>query len=59
MSNASCCRVCVGRHVANNFLSIAFATILWALRIEPVKDHAGNDILPDIDAEVSYNAVIM
>ncbi|KAK7462926.1 hypothetical protein VKT23_007506 [Stygiomarasmius scandens] len=52
-------RVCVGRHVANNFLSIAFATILWALRIEPVKDHAGNDILPDIDAEVSYNAVII
>ncbi|KAK7462918.1 hypothetical protein VKT23_007498 [Stygiomarasmius scandens] len=54
-------RVCVGRHVANNFLFIAFATILWAMKIEPIKDAAGNEILPDTseDFEVPINGVVI
>ncbi|KAI0312385.1 cytochrome P450 [Amylostereum chailletii] len=42
-------RVCVGRHIANNSLFIAIATMLWATIIEPVKDGNG-DSLVDIEA---------
>ncbi|KAK7462924.1 hypothetical protein VKT23_007504 [Stygiomarasmius scandens] len=48
-------RICVGRHLANNFLFMAFANILWALRIEPAKD----SVVPDPQSEVSVNGVFM
>ncbi|THV01861.1 cytochrome P450 [Dendrothele bispora CBS 962.96] len=53
-------RQCVGRHFADNFLSIAFATILWAIRIEPITDAFGNVILPDTTegSEMAKNLVM-
>ncbi|THU78837.1 cytochrome P450 [Dendrothele bispora CBS 962.96] len=44
-------RSCVGRHVANNTLFVDIATILWAMKIEPVKDAHGKSIVPSIDDE--------
>ncbi|KAF5368991.1 hypothetical protein D9758_002839 [Tetrapyrgos nigripes] len=52
-------RICVGRHVANNFLFIALANILWAMRIESLKDSAGNPILPDPNVEVTTDGVLI
>ncbi|KAK7462938.1 hypothetical protein VKT23_007520 [Stygiomarasmius scandens] len=55
----TCTRICVGRHVANNFLFIAFATILWAMRIDPVKDSKGQPILPDPNCDTPLKGVTM
>ncbi|THU87354.1 cytochrome P450 [Dendrothele bispora CBS 962.96] len=44
-------RICVGRHVANNSLFIAIATILWSMTINPVKGADGNPINPDLEGE--------
>ncbi|KAK7462916.1 hypothetical protein VKT23_007496 [Stygiomarasmius scandens] len=52
-------RVCVGRHVANNFMFIAFATILWAMQINPVKDSKGQSILPDPGNDTPITGVTM
>ncbi|KAF5368854.1 hypothetical protein D9758_002851 [Tetrapyrgos nigripes] len=52
-------RVCVGRYVANNFLFITCAMVLWAMRIEPVKDAQGNGILPDPDDFHNLNGIIL
>ncbi|KAF5368852.1 hypothetical protein D9758_002853 [Tetrapyrgos nigripes] len=52
-------RVCVGRYVANNFLFISCAMILWAMQIEPVKDAKGNSILPDPDSTAGGNGLGM
>ena len=42
-------RICVGRHVANDTMFIAFAVILWAMEIAPAKDEHGRDIPVDVD----------
>jgi cytochrome P450 len=42
-------RNCVGKHVANNTMFIAFAVILWAMQIVPAKDEDGKDIPVDVD----------
>jgi len=46
-------RSCVGRHVANNSLFIDISTILWAMKIIPVKDDHGNPIIPNVGEEVT------
>lgn len=40
-------RLCVGRHMANNSLFIAIASILWAMTISPIKDEMGKLVIPD------------
>ncbi|KAF5369064.1 hypothetical protein D9758_002927 [Tetrapyrgos nigripes] len=52
-------RVCVGRYVANNFLFITCAMVLWAMRLEPIKDAEGSSILPDPDIYNSTNGVFL
>ncbi|KAH9992003.1 cytochrome P450 [Russula compacta] len=42
-------RICVGRHLANNTMFIAFAVILWAMELAPAKDELGRDIPVDVD----------
>ena len=42
-------RICVGRHVANNTMFIAYAVILWAMDIVPAKDEDGKDIPVVVD----------
>jgi len=42
-------RMCVGRHVANDTMFIAFAVLLWASEIVPAKDESGQDIPVDVD----------
>jgi hypothetical protein len=42
------CRICVGRHMANDSLFISIASILWAANISPAKDETGKDIIPDL-----------
>ncbi|KAF5372141.1 hypothetical protein D9758_005058 [Tetrapyrgos nigripes] len=51
-------RICVGRHVANNSLFIAIATILWTMRLEGVKGLDGKIIVPDINAEEAHSGVV-
>lgn len=42
-------RICVGRHVANDTMFLAFAVLLWAFEIVPAKDESGKDISVDVD----------
>ncbi|KAI0293106.1 cytochrome P450, partial [Russula brevipes] len=42
-------RACVGKHMANDSLFIAMATVLWAARLERAQDESGN-VLP-LDTE--------
>ncbi|KAI0300121.1 cytochrome P450 [Multifurca ochricompacta] len=42
-------RICVGRHVANDTMFIAFAIVLWAMKLVPVKDEYGMDIPVDVN----------
>ncbi|KAI0260782.1 cytochrome P450 [Gloeopeniophorella convolvens] len=42
-------RICVGRHVANDTMFIAFAVMLWAMEISPTKDKYGKDVPVDVD----------
>jgi cytochrome P450 len=42
-------RICIGRHVANDTMFIAFAILLWALEVVPAKDECGKDIPVDVD----------
>lgn len=51
-------RMCVGRHMANNSLFIAIATILWAAKISPVLDEAGKPVIPDTLEAVSDRLVV-
>ncbi|KAF5372139.1 hypothetical protein D9758_005076 [Tetrapyrgos nigripes] len=50
-------RICVGRHVANNSLFIAMATILWTMRLEGVKDSDGKVVVPDVNAEEEHSSL--
>ncbi|KAF5372168.1 hypothetical protein D9758_004993 [Tetrapyrgos nigripes] len=47
-------RICIGRHVANNSLFIAIATILWTMQLEGVKDLDSNVVVPNINAEEQH-----
>ena len=42
-------RICIGRHVANDTMFIAFAVMLWAMELAPAKDEYGRDIPVDVD----------
>ncbi|KAF5374375.1 hypothetical protein D9758_004547 [Tetrapyrgos nigripes] len=44
-------RTCAGRYVANNSLFIQMATVLWTMKLEPLKDSKGQPVVPDVDAE--------
>lgn len=50
-------RNCVGKHVANNTMFIAFAVILWAMKIVPAKDEDGKDIPVDVDGYLDSGMV--
>jgi len=39
-------RVCPGRHVANNTISINIASVLWGLEIRPIIDQEGRPLIP-------------
>ncbi|KAL0564681.1 hypothetical protein V5O48_017361, partial [Marasmius crinis-equi] len=53
-------RICPGRHVANSFLFINIASILWAANITPEKDAQGNCISPDIsDTATAKDGITM
>ena len=43
-------RICVGRHVANDTMFIAYAVMLWAMDLAPGKDECGRDAPVDVDA---------
>ncbi|THU93095.1 cytochrome P450 [Dendrothele bispora CBS 962.96] len=51
-------RSCVGRHVANNALFVDVVTILWAMKMKPVKDEHGKPIVPSIDEERSGGIIL-
>ncbi|KAL0567216.1 hypothetical protein V5O48_014780, partial [Marasmius crinis-equi] len=48
-----------GRYVANSFLFINIASILWATNISPEKDAEGNCIPPDISDAATVNDGIL
>ncbi|KAL0573549.1 hypothetical protein V5O48_008416 [Marasmius crinis-equi] len=48
-------RICPGRYVANSFLFIHLASILWATDVSPEKDAQGNCISPDISDAATVN----
>ncbi|EIN11999.1 cytochrome P450 [Punctularia strigosozonata HHB-11173 SS5] len=51
-------RICVGRHVANDSLFIEIATILWACKIEPIKDANGKPVPIDADGFINTGLVV-
>lgn len=50
-------RICVGRHVANDTMFIAFAVMLWASEVVPAKDERGKDIPVDVDGYLDSGMV--
>jgi cytochrome P450 len=50
-------RICVGRHVANDTIFIAFAMVLWAMELVPAKDEHGRDIPIDVDGYLDSGMV--
>jgi cytochrome P450 len=50
-------RRCVGRHVANDTMFIAFAVMLWAMQIVPAKDENGREIPVDVDDYIDNGMV--
>ena len=50
-------RNCVGKHVANNTMFIAFAVILWAMEIVPAKDEDGKDVPVDVNGYLDSGMV--
>ncbi|TDL15489.1 cytochrome P450 [Rickenella mellea] len=55
---ASIFRICVGRHVANNSVFIDVAALLWATKIEPIKDAQGQPIMPDTVSTINDGLVL-
>ena len=45
-------RACVGKHVANDSLFIYMATILWATRLERLRDESGSEVPLDTETPV-------
>ncbi|KAI9464785.1 cytochrome P450 [Russula earlei] len=50
-------RICIGRHVANDTMFIAFAVMLWAMELAPAKDGCGRDVPVDVDGYVDNGMV--
>lgn len=48
-------RMCPGYDLAERAVFVAFAKILWALRIERGRDASGNIIEPDVSCERAYS----
>jgi cytochrome P450 len=51
-------RICVGRLMADNTLFINIATLLWAMKIERVKDASGRFLPLDVDGWVDVGLVV-
>ena len=54
----STCRICVGRHIANNSIFIEAAILLWAFNFAPGKDANGNIVLPST-TECENDSLVM
>ena len=52
-------RICVGRHMADNGLFINIATILWAMKIEGMRDLSGRLLPLDVDGWVDVGLVML
>ena len=52
-------RVCVGRHMANNALFINIATVLWAMKIERMRDLSGRLLPLDVDGWVDVGIIML
>ncbi|KAI0055995.1 cytochrome P450 [Artomyces pyxidatus] len=50
-------RICIGRHLANDTMFMAIATVLWAMTISRAKDEHGVEIPVDEEAFVDYQLV--
>jgi cytochrome P450 len=50
-------RICVGRHVANDTMFIAYAVMLWAMDLAPGKDEQGRDVPVDVDGYLDSGMV--
>jgi cytochrome P450 len=50
-------RICLGRHVANDTMFIAYAVMLWAMKLVPDKDEDGGDIPIDVDGYLDNGMV--
>jgi cytochrome P450 len=50
-------RACVGKHMANDSLFIAMATVLWAARLERARDESGNEVPLDTETYVDSGMV--
>jgi cytochrome P450 len=50
-------RVCVGKHLANDTLFISTARILWATKLEGVRDESGNEVPLDTDTLIDVGLV--
>ena len=51
-------RLCPGRYVANNSLFIDIAIMLWAMKIERMKDASGQLLPLDVDGFVDHGIVM-
>ena len=52
-------RICVGRHMADNALFINIAILLWAMKIERMKDASGQFLPLDVDGWVDVGLVVL
>ena len=52
-------RICVGRCMANNWIFINVATVLWAANIVALKDEAGKPIIPNTLETVNAGVVVL
>ena len=51
-------RACVGKHAANESLFISIATILWAVRLESLRDENGKEVALDTETPVDIGTVL-
>ncbi|KAI0269698.1 cytochrome P450 [Russula aff. rugulosa BPL654] len=51
-------RICVGRHMADNALFINIAILLWAMKIERMKDASGRFLPLDVDGWVDGGLIV-
>jgi cytochrome P450 len=51
-------RACVGKHLANESLFIAIATVLWAANLERVRDQNGEEVPLDTESFVTVGMLL-
>ncbi|KAI0270342.1 cytochrome P450 [Russula aff. rugulosa BPL654] len=51
-------RICVGRHMADNALFINIAILLWAMKIERMKNASGRFLPLDVDGWVDVGLIV-